>query len=189
MCAYDAADTLLCHDDQLEGRRVAFIYYLVPPTWSEEDGGTLDLYSTDGSSIHHAPSSSGPSHHFPSLPAASQQPDEVVQSLLPKWNSFVFFEVSPVSFHRVSEVMSASQTRLSVAGWYHGPPLEYPEVQMNIPGFSPPVPHEVGVVCVNLCTFVEVDVFVLVCAGRGAGGVGKSLLFGCGGGDSNKGAV
>lgn len=150
VCVYDAADTLLCHDDQLEGRRVAFIYYLVPPNWSEEDGGTLDLYSTDGSCIRHTPSSCGPYHHFPSLPAASQQPDEVVQSLLPKWNSFVFFEVSPVSFHRVAEVMSASQTRLSVAGWYHGPPLEYPEVQINIPGFSPPVPHEVGVAFVDL---------------------------------------
>ena len=30
-------DHLLCHDDELEGRRVAFILYLVPP-WSEQDG-------------------------------------------------------------------------------------------------------------------------------------------------------
>lgn len=39
-------DVLLCHDDELEGRRVAFILYLVPP-WQCSDGGTLDLYSTD----------------------------------------------------------------------------------------------------------------------------------------------
>lgn len=39
-------DVLLCHDDELEGRRVAFILYLVPP-WQSSDGGTLDLYSTD----------------------------------------------------------------------------------------------------------------------------------------------
>ncbi len=32
------SDTLLCHDDELEGRRVAFIFYLVPP-WHKEDGG------------------------------------------------------------------------------------------------------------------------------------------------------
>lgn len=32
-------DRLLCHDDELEGRRIAFIYYLVPPSWSKEDGG------------------------------------------------------------------------------------------------------------------------------------------------------
>jgi hypothetical protein len=32
------ADVLLCHDDELEGRRIAFILYLVPE-WGEEDGG------------------------------------------------------------------------------------------------------------------------------------------------------
>ena len=41
-----SVDVLLCHDDELEGRRVAFILYLVPP-WESSDGGTLDLYSTD----------------------------------------------------------------------------------------------------------------------------------------------
>lgn len=39
-------DVLLCHDDELEGRRVAFILYLVSP-WQSSDGGTLDLYSTN----------------------------------------------------------------------------------------------------------------------------------------------
>ena len=29
---------LLCHDDELEGRRIAFIFYLVPE-WTKEDGG------------------------------------------------------------------------------------------------------------------------------------------------------
>lgn len=29
------------------------------------------------------------------------QPVSVVKSLLPRWNSLVFFEVSPVSFHQV----------------------------------------------------------------------------------------
>jgi len=36
---------LLCHDDELEGRKIAYILYLVPPGWTKEDGGTLDLYS------------------------------------------------------------------------------------------------------------------------------------------------
>jgi len=31
----------------LEKRRIAFIYYLVPP-WDDKDGGTLDLFDTDG---------------------------------------------------------------------------------------------------------------------------------------------
>lgn len=44
------ADALLCHDDELEGRRIAFILYLVPP-WDSSLGGTLDLYSVDGKTL------------------------------------------------------------------------------------------------------------------------------------------
>lgn len=40
-------DCLLCHDDELEGRRIAYIYYLVDD-WTEADGGALDLFSVDG---------------------------------------------------------------------------------------------------------------------------------------------
>uniref|UniRef100_A0A8C3JBI9 2-oxoglutarate and iron dependent oxygenase domain containing 1 n=1 Tax=Calidris pygmaea TaxID=425635 RepID=A0A8C3JBI9_9CHAR len=77
-CAkYEYTDVLLCHDDELEGRRIAFILYLVPP-WERSDGGTLDLYSSD--------------EHF--------QPQHIVKSLVPSWNTLVFFEVSPVSFHQ-----------------------------------------------------------------------------------------
>ena len=35
------ADVLLCHDDELEGRRIAFIFYLVPE-WTKEDGGEMN---------------------------------------------------------------------------------------------------------------------------------------------------
>uniref|UniRef100_A0A8C3WTH3 2-oxoglutarate and iron dependent oxygenase domain containing 1 n=1 Tax=Catagonus wagneri TaxID=51154 RepID=A0A8C3WTH3_9CETA len=77
-CAkYEFSDALLCHDDELEGRRIAFILYLVPP-WDRNMGGTLDLYSVD--------------EHF--------QPKQIVKSLIPSWNTLVFFEVSPVSFHQ-----------------------------------------------------------------------------------------
>jgi hypothetical protein len=104
-CAkYSQGDTLLCHDDELEGRRVAFIYYLVPPAWGPEDGGALDLFATghDGN------------------------PAEVARSLVPLRNSFVFFEVSPVSFHQVAEVLAADKVRLSVGGWFHGAGLPRP---------------------------------------------------------------
>ena len=47
---FTLSDTLLCHDDELEGRRIAYILYLTP-SWREEDGGTLDLFNTDGKSI------------------------------------------------------------------------------------------------------------------------------------------
>ncbi|XP_006863600.1 PREDICTED: 2-oxoglutarate and iron-dependent oxygenase domain-containing protein 1 [Chrysochloris asiatica] len=103
-CAkYGFTDALLCHDDELEGRRIAFILYLVP-AWDRSLGGTLDLYSVD--------------EHF--------QPKQIVKSLIPSWNTLVFFEVSPVSFHQVSEVLSEEKLRLSVSGWFHGPPLSRP---------------------------------------------------------------
>ena len=42
------SDVLSCHDDELDDRRVAFIYYLVPQSWTEKDGGRLQLFSLDG---------------------------------------------------------------------------------------------------------------------------------------------
>ncbi|XP_041640985.1 prolyl 3-hydroxylase OGFOD1 [Cheilinus undulatus] len=103
-CAkYEHTDVLLCHDDELEGRRVAFILYVVPP-WQSSDGGTLDLYTTD----------------------SNFQPQSIFKSLVPSLNTLVLFEVSPVSFHQVSEVLSQDKCRLSLSGWFHGPSLERP---------------------------------------------------------------
>ncbi|XP_027007841.2 prolyl 3-hydroxylase OGFOD1 [Tachysurus fulvidraco] len=103
-CAkYEHTDTLLCHDDELEGRRVAFILYLVTP-WDLSDGGTLDLYNTN--------------EHY--------EPVSIVKSLLPSWNTLLFFEVSPVSFHQVSEVLTDEKCRLSLSGWFHGLSLQRP---------------------------------------------------------------
>lgn len=52
---YEHTDYLLCHDDDIHdvnnfGRRIAFIYYLVPDDWNEDgsDGGNLDLFKVDG---------------------------------------------------------------------------------------------------------------------------------------------
>lgn len=116
-CAkYQYTDVLLCHDDELEGRRVAFILYLVPP-WESSDGGTLDLYSTD----------------------SNFQPQSIVKSVVPCWNSLVLFEVSPVSFHQVAEVLSENKCRLSLSGWFHGPSVERPPRHTETP--VPRSPH------------------------------------------------
>ncbi|NXU54084.1 OGFD1 hydroxylase, partial [Turnix velox] len=120
-CAkYEYTDVLLCHDDELEGRRIAFILYLVPP-WEKSDGGTLDLYSAD--------------EHF--------QPQQIVKSLVPSWNTLVFFEVSPVSFHQARSLLSEEKCRLSVSGWFHGPPLTRPARPMEpaLPR-SPHIPYD-----------------------------------------------
>ncbi|XP_063293375.1 prolyl 3-hydroxylase OGFOD1 [Pelobates fuscus] len=120
-CAqYDYTDTLLCHDDELEGRRFAFILYLVPE-WLEAYGGSLDLYNTD----------------------ENAQPGSIAKSLIPKWNSLVFFEVSPISFHQVSEVLCEGKCRLSVSGWFYGPYLERPQPFLDpLPLRSPHIPHD-----------------------------------------------
>ena len=98
-CAkYNQTDTLLCHDDELEGRKIAFILYLSRDSWTEKDGGLLELFNTDDNG----------------------DPGEVVRKLLPRQNSFAFFEVSAVSFHQVSEVLSETKERLSLSGWFHG---------------------------------------------------------------------
>ena len=98
-CAkYLHTDTLLCHDDELEGRKVAFILYLSEDHWTEKDGGLLELFDTDDGG----------------------NPKEVVKKLVPHNNSFAFFEVSPVSFHQVSEVLNETKTRMSLSGWFRG---------------------------------------------------------------------
>ncbi|KAF6078903.1 2-oxoglutarate and iron dependent oxygenase domain containing 1 [Phyllostomus discolor] len=136
-CAkYEFSDALLCHDDELEGRRIAFILYLVPP-WDGSLGGTLDLYDVD--------------EHF--------QPKQIVKSLVPSWNTLVFFEVSPVSFHQVSEVLSEDKSRLSISGWFHGPSLTRPPTYLEPPvPRSPHVPkdHEILYEWINP-TYLDMD--------------------------------
>ena len=73
-----------------KGRKVAFILYLTEEDWTEADGGMLELFDTD----------------------EKGNPDKIVRKLLPEGNSFALFEVSPVSFHTVSEVLSETKTRL-----------------------------------------------------------------------------
>ncbi|RUS77524.1 hypothetical protein EGW08_014708 [Elysia chlorotica] len=114
---YKYTDVLLCHDDELEERRIAFIYYLVPELWCQADGGTLDLF--DATDLGH--------------------PKSIIKSVVPKRNSFLFFEVSALSFHQVAEVLSEDKTRLSISGWFHGPPLSRPEPPMDT--LPPAVPY------------------------------------------------
>uniref|UniRef100_UPI00358FD91D prolyl 3-hydroxylase OGFOD1 isoform X2 n=1 Tax=Myxine glutinosa TaxID=7769 RepID=UPI00358FD91D len=103
---YEHTDVLLCHDDELEGRRVAYILYMVPP-WTREDGGQLQLFNVD----------------------AHLNPTDIAKSLVPTMNTLIFFEVSPVSYHQVAEVLSQNKCRLSVGGWFHGPTLPRPPRQ------------------------------------------------------------
>lgn len=89
---YADGNYLLCHDDQLDSRAVAFMIYLTDVT----AGGELLLYaSKDG------------------------EPDaEKVTTVQPKENRFACFTVSKDSFHEVAEVLEDTQ-RVTLGGWFH----------------------------------------------------------------------
>ena len=91
---YEDTDYLLCHDDQLENRKVAFFYYL--SNLELENGGALSLFSS--------------SHG---------KPDKVDCEIIPRFNTFAFFIVSPRSFHQVEE-MQVKKERFALSGWYRG---------------------------------------------------------------------
>uniref|UniRef100_A0A8C9VX50 2-oxoglutarate and iron-dependent oxygenase domain containing 1 n=1 Tax=Scleropages formosus TaxID=113540 RepID=A0A8C9VX50_SCLFO len=71
--------------------------------------------------------------------AGNNQPKDIVKSLVPSWNTLIFFEVSPVSFHQVAEVLSKDKCRLSVSGWFHGRSLE--RLPRYIEPAAPRSPH------------------------------------------------
>lgn len=111
---YCKGQYLLCHDDRLESRRVAFVLYLVDPAWTPQDGGQFDKFGLDFRG------------------ASSLEP---VESFTPSWNTLVFFEVSMWSHHQVSEVLG-DLPRLSVAGWLHDLPSRKP---LDLPSISVPI--------------------------------------------------
>ena len=91
---YQDTDFLLCHDDRLEGRKIAYMYYL--SDFKEREGGSLNFLGHKGTT-----------------------PTKVLRKIAPKFNTFVFFEVSPHSFHEVEEVLVKKQ-RITIGGWFHG---------------------------------------------------------------------
>jgi len=90
---YESCDYLLCHDDELEGRKIAYIYYL--SDLEEEDGGALAFLGDN-----------------------SGKPGRVERMHYPEYNSLVFFEVSKESWHEVQEVLSKKK-RYAIGGWLH----------------------------------------------------------------------
>jgi Rps23 Pro-64 3,4-dihydroxylase Tpa1-like proline 4-hydroxylase len=91
---YIDTDYLLCHDDELEGRKIAYIYYLCED-FSEKDGGALALLEDENG-----------------------KPGKVSRRYFPKWNSLMIFEVSKKSWHEVEEVIGKKK-RYAIGGWLH----------------------------------------------------------------------
>uniref|UniRef100_H2YMJ6 Fe2OG dioxygenase domain-containing protein n=1 Tax=Ciona savignyi TaxID=51511 RepID=H2YMJ6_CIOSA len=117
-CAqYKETDYLLCHDDELENRRIAYVYYL-SPDWSINDGGALQLFNSNQREYNGS---------------AIFDPSSVIHEIVPKFNSLVLFEVCPTSYHQVAEIITSTKTRLSLTGWFHGPtePRPHPDHQIR----------------------------------------------------------
>ena len=75
---YESTDFLLCHDDELEGRKIAYVIYLSGV--QEKDGGSFVLYNSKES-----------------------LPTTVAKKIPPIFNSLLLFEVSEKSFHEVGK--------------------------------------------------------------------------------------
>ena len=90
---YEDTDFLLCHDDQLEGRKIAYFYYL--SSLKKNDGGNLNLFAVE-----------------------QGKPAAIAASIIPTFNTFAFFLVSEKSFHEVEEVIRDVQ-RIAMSGWFH----------------------------------------------------------------------
>ncbi|CAL2033349.1 hypothetical protein CAEBREN_24518 [Caenorhabditis brenneri] len=94
---YARTDSLLPHNDLIETRRFAFVYYLTAANWdSVVNGGDLQLFNHD----------------------KKLQPTTVATQFAPLRNSLILFEVSQTSWHRVAEMLS-EEPRLSINGWFH----------------------------------------------------------------------
>jgi Rps23 Pro-64 3,4-dihydroxylase Tpa1-like proline 4-hydroxylase len=91
---YEDTDFLLCHDDQLQGRKVAYIYYL-SQDFKESDGGALTL-----------------------LADKEGHPSQVIKQYPPLYNSVILFTVSQKSWHEVLEVLS-DKKRYAIGGWLY----------------------------------------------------------------------
>ena len=92
---YGLGSFLLPHDDQVEGRIIAYSLHLTDVEISEKRGGALHLYEADNAGK-----------------------SKLVKSIIPEYNSLIMFEVSDKSWHQVGEVLEDIQ-RLTVTGWYH----------------------------------------------------------------------
>lgn len=102
---YNCGDHLLVHDDLLNDRQIAFIFYLTPwknvECWNDKMGGCLELFDTTKDS-----------NNLPNFP--------VMKKISPKNNQFVFFKVGSKSYHQVGEVTQLDYPRLTINGWFHG---------------------------------------------------------------------
>lgn len=89
---YSSCDYLLCHDDLIGKRKIAFVFYL--SSLDSEDGGDFVMYDEVDGKV-----------------------GKMIKKILPRFNSFLMFEVSEKSFHSVEEVLRGK--RYAIGGWFY----------------------------------------------------------------------
>ena len=91
---YLSGDYLLCHDDQVEDRKIAYVLYL-SEGFTQRDGAEFVVFNNK-----------------------SGRPTTRAHAYPPEWNSLMLFEVSPLSYHMVGENTSLKK-RYAIGGWLH----------------------------------------------------------------------
>ncbi len=91
---YENCSYLLCHDDKLEGRKIAYVFYL-SKNFTKKDGGDFVLFNS-----------------------INNKPAAIAKKYSPLWNSLLLFEVSGNSFHEVEEILS-NKKRYAIGGWFY----------------------------------------------------------------------
>jgi Rps23 Pro-64 3,4-dihydroxylase Tpa1-like proline 4-hydroxylase len=89
---YEPGDYLLCHDDGISSRKIAYIFYL--NSLNVKQGGALALFS-----------------------AKNNKPAKKAKRILPKENTLILFPVTRTSHHEVEEVLGGK--RMTITGWFH----------------------------------------------------------------------
>jgi prolyl 3-hydroxylase /prolyl 3,4-dihydroxylase len=90
---YEKGDYLLCHDDGISSRRIAYIFYL--NTVPAKSGGSLSLFGSN----------------------RKNEPTRTAKRIFPEANTLAIFTVSKKSHHQVDEVLSGK--RMTITGWFH----------------------------------------------------------------------
>lgn len=93
---YQQTDYLLCHDDRIADRKIAYLLYL-GDDFEQNDGGAFQLHETRGDG----------------------QPGEVAMAYPPRFGTLLLFAVSTKSFHSVAEVLNSTKKRYAIGGWLH----------------------------------------------------------------------
>lgn len=131
---YKQNDYLLCHDDQVGDRSVAFIFYLTE-NWESSDGGQLKFFSYD---------------KFKNEPLV----DSYRKILVPEFNAMALFLVNDSSFHEVEQVFG-TKPRISINGWFHTDNPLVTGTSRNSPGLNKNVEPQRLFLKAPLFTFAE----------------------------------